>query len=35
MTGLKKGEYGFLAPGTAVSMTTVSTGKLYSFGISE
>jgi len=35
ITDLKKGEYGFLAPGTAVSMTTVSTGKLYSFGTSE
>ncbi|MBT9332640.1 hypothetical protein [Paracidobacterium acidisoli] len=35
IAGLKKGEYGFLAPGTAVSMNTVSTGKMYSFGVSE
>ena len=35
MTGLKRGEYGFLAPGTAASMTTASTGKMYSFGVSE
>ena len=35
VTDLKRGEYGFLAPGTAISMTSVSTGKLYSFGVSE
>lgn len=34
MTGLKEGEYGFLSPGTVVSTTSVSTGKMYSFGVS-
>ncbi len=32
---LKKGEYGFLAPGTVVSATSASNGKMYSFGIPE
>jgi len=32
---LKKGEYGFLAPGTIVSATSASNGKMYSFGVSE
>lgn len=32
---LKSGEYGFLAPGTVVSPLGASTGKLYTFGVSE
>jgi hypothetical protein len=32
---LKKGEYGFLAPGALASGNGASTGKLYTFGIVE
>lgn len=32
---LKKGEYGFLAPGALASANGASTGKLYTFGIVE
>lgn len=32
---LKKGEYGFLAPGALASANGASTGKLYTFGIIE
>ena len=32
---LKKGEYGFLAPGALASANGASTGKLYTFGILE
>jgi hypothetical protein len=35
VASLKLGEYGFLAPGAVVSTNTVSSGKLYSFGLSE
>lgn len=35
LTNLKKGEYGFLPPGAALSSSTASSGKIYSFGIIE
>ncbi len=35
LTDLKKGEYGFLPPGAAVSRSAASIGKIYSFGIVE
>ena len=35
LTDLKKGEYGFLAPGTVLSAGSASNGKMYSFGIAD
>ncbi len=35
VTGLKKGEYGFLVPGAVLSTTSASNGKMYSFSVSE
>jgi len=35
VAGLKRGEYGFLVPGTVLSTTSASNGKLYSFGVQE